>query len=613
MKLILRALILSALILPCLAGAEEAKKPNFLFILSEDNSMHFLRLYGDKAGATPHIEGMAEQGITFDHAFSCAPVCSVARTTLMTGIYGPKIGSQYHRRSALAALPKGVEMWPAYLRKAGYYTSNKSKKDYNVHEGKVWDVSSNKGTWRARKKGQPFFHMETTAVSHEGSLHFKKDQMKQPTETPEEDVWIAPYHPDTPTFRYTYARYHDRIKMADEHVGTLLNKLKEDGLLEDTFIFYFGDHGGVLPRGKGYIYESGLHVPLVVRIPKNFKHMVNLSAGSRAKGFVEFVDFGPTLLNLADVEIPKALDGKPFLGANISEKELESRDSSFGYADRFDEKYDFCRSIRKGKFQYIRNYWSHLPDGLQNNYRYRMLAYEEWRQLFKAGKLNAAQSQFFLPRPVEQLFDCEADPHQVNDLSRNAEYAKVLKDLRGDLQKQLRSVNDLSFYPESFMVENALDDGMSYGRKNRKEISKLMEIADLSLLPFNKAEKKLRKALASEKPLERYWALLTCANFGKQAGVLASVARKNLKDDNLIVRLRAAEFLGVIGALDPRPVLADIINTSKSQQEILLTFNTVILFHDHFPDLKFDPSLIKVTFAKKSENQRRVDYLTGNL
>ncbi len=613
MKFILRTLCLLILLSPFFSHAEVEKRPNFMFILSEDNSMHFLRLYGDKAGATPNIEAMAKQGLVFDHAFSCAPVCSVARTTLMTGIYAPKLGTQYHRRSALATLPEGVEMWPAYLRESGYYTSNNSKKDYNVKEGKVWDESSKKATWRKRAdKGQPFFHMETTTVSHESSLHFPASEMKKPTQTPQKDVWIAPYHPDTPTFRYTYTRYHDKIKAADSHVGKLIGQLKEDGVLEDTFIFYFGDHGGVLPRGKGYIYESGLHVPLVVRVPKNFAHLVDFEPGTRTGGFAEFVDFGPTLLHLAGLDIPKVLDGEPLFGEGVSAKNLEKRDTSFGYADRFDEKYDFCRSIRKGRFQYIRNYMSYLPDGLQNNYRYKMLAYQEWRNLFKQGKLNAEQSQFFLPRPAEQLFDVEADPHEVKDLSADPEYADVLKELRKELQDHLNDINDLSFYPESYMVDNALEDGIGYGKKYSGEIDELMEIADLSLLPFRKAKKELKEAITSDEPLERYWGFIACSNFGKQAGELASIARKSLDHENQMVRLRAAEFLGIIGALDPRPVLADIINTSKSDQEILWTLNTVVLFNDHH-DLKFDPSSIQRTFDKRDENQRRIDYLTGKL
>jgi arylsulfatase A-like enzyme len=227
-----------------------------------------------KGGAkAPSIEALAAHGLTYDNAFSNAPVCSVARTTLATSCYGPRIGTQFHRRYKLAAMPEGLKMFPAYLRDAGYYTTNNSKKDYNAIEGQgVWDQSSNKASWRNRsEKGQPFFHMQSHGQSHESSLHFKRDTYEnEKTKEDPSAMKLADYFPDTPLFRYTHARYHDKMGIVDGIVKDTVAKLKEDGLLEDTFIFYFGDHGGVMPRGKGYIYESGLHVPLVIRVPENF-------------------------------------------------------------------------------------------------------------------------------------------------------------------------------------------------------------------------------------------------------------------------------------------------------------------------------------------------------
>ena len=244
-------------------------------------------------------------------------------------------------------------------------------------------------------------------LSHESSLHFKRNVYEnEKTTNDPTSVELADYFPDTPLFRYTHARYLDRMQMIDGIVGRTVQKLKDDGLLEDTFVFYFGDHGGVLPRGKGYIYESGLHVPLVVRIPENFKHLVDANAGSRVKGFVSFIDFGPTAINLAGGKVPKLMDGQPFLGPGIDMTEVNARDEAYGYADRFDEKYDLVRSIRKGKYQYIRNFQPYLPDGLQNNYRYKMLAYTEWRDLFNAGKLTGVQRQFFEPQAGGSLVRC---------------------------------------------------------------------------------------------------------------------------------------------------------------------------------------------------------------
>ena len=233
---------------------------------------------------------------------------------------------------------------------------------------------------------------------------------------------LHPYHPDTPTFRYTHARYFDRMTMVDGQMGAVLEKLKEDGLLEDTFVFYFGDHGGVLPRGKGYAYESGLHAMLVVRIPENFNSLADHERGTRTDGFVSFIDFGPTVLNSAGLSVPEEMDGSAFLGKGTTAKKLLGRGVRLRRPLRREVR--LGKNPPQGKVEIPAWNYHTYPDGLQNNYRYRMLAFAEWRELYKAGKLNACQRQFFEPRPAEQLFDLSQDPHEVNDLSQTLLTAK---------------------------------------------------------------------------------------------------------------------------------------------------------------------------------------------
>lgn len=608
--------LLSCFLAFCLlipAGLHAADKPNVLWIMSEDNSVHYLKLFSEHGAPAPNIEALAADGLVFEHAFSNAPVCSVARTTLITSCYGPRIGTQFHRRSKTAAMPEGLKMFPAYLREAGYYTTNNSKEDYNAIKSKeVWDNSSKKASWRNRPEGAPFFHVQTYTFSHESSLHFnERTFQEEPTKTDPDSVHLAGYHPDTPLFRYTHARYHDRMGVIDDAVGELVGQLEKEGLLEDTFIFYFGDHGGVLPRSKGYIYESGLHVPLVVRIPKNWAHLVDAKPNTRVPGFVSFIDFGPTVLNLAGVKVPEQVDGKPFLGEGVTMAEVNQRDESFGYADRFDEKYDLCRSIRKGKFHYIRNYQPFYPDGLQNNYRYKMLAYEEWRTLYHEGKLNEAQSQFFEARPAEQLFDVETDPHEVKNLADDPAFADTLKDLRGRLVAQVKGMPDLSMYPENYLYENVFDNPVAFGQAHKEEIGKLVNIADLSLLSFDEAKSGIEMALKSENPWERYWGLIVCSSFGEEAETMTGSAKAMLDDPELLVRVRAAEFLGITGAGDPLPALYGVLKESTSDVEALLTLNTVAFLHDLKPKgYAFDVS--QVDFTKfKGEVDRRVEYLSG--
>ncbi len=599
----------------CRIGAA-AEKPNFVWLISEDNSQHYLKLFDEHGAPTPNIAALARDGVVFERAFSNAPVCSVARTTLITGCYAPRIGTQFHRRLKPAPMPEGLSMFPAYLRAGGYYTTNNQKKDYNAIEGDgVWDESSKKALWRKRpNKDQPFFHMQSFTASHESSLHFSAEQMKRGglTTSPRE-ITLPPYFPDTPTFRYTMARYHDRIGEIDRQIGQVVAQLKEDGLLESTFIFYFGDHGGVLPRSKGYLYESGLHVPLVVRVPEKFKHLVTLKRGSRTKGFVSFIDFGPTLLHLAGIDVPEQVDGQPFLGPDISPDYLAKRDTTYGYADRFDEKYDLVRSVRQGRFKYIRNYQPHFPDGLQNNYRYQMLAYAQWRNLYGKGELNETQRQFFLPKSPEALYDLQSDPYEVSNLAGDPQHHKTLQEMRGLLQQWVKSMPDLSFYPESFLIEHAMANPVAFGQEHKGDIASLVDIADLSLLPYDQAKPRLAKALASSAPWPRYWAFTTCTSFALkgQGEDFAADARKLLKDDNLMVRLRAAEFLGTRGDFDPQPVLSEILNTTDSPVEALITLNTVVYFTDCAPKrYPFDLKRLKMK-VKAGEVQRRIDYLRG--
>lgn len=591
-----------------------AERPNILWIMSEDNSKHYLNHFDPGGASAPNIEAMAADGVTFERAFSCSPVCSVARTTLITSCYAPRIGTQFHRRMKLAQLPDGVAMFPVYLRQAGYYTTNCRKEDYNaVKNPDPWDESSRQASWKNRPdEATPFFHVRTFTISHESSLHFDRSAMETPTDTDPDSVRLPPYFPDTPTFRYTLARYHDRIKAIDDAVGGIIDELKQAGELENTFVFYFGDHGGVLPRSKGYAYESGLHVPLVVRVPENYRELVSRQPGSRSQAFVEFVDFGPTVLNLAGVQPPEGIDGEAFLGPDVDPAEVDSRNEAFGYADRFDEKYDLVRTLRQGHWKYIRNFESFLPDGLQNNYRYRMLAYQQWRKRHRAGKLNAVQSQFYQPKPIEALYDLRADPHEVHNLAQDPEHAEQLNQMRRRLTERLQGMPDLSFYPESVLFEQAMSNPVAFGQDHQQAIARLIDTAMLATEPFEQAEPKLKAALRDDDAWIRYWGLVSCSNFADRAASLAPLARDRLDDREPLVAARAAEFLAILGAEDPRPNLYRAIAEADNEPEALRMLNTAVLVHDHLdPSWPIDPGKIEFHFEldKNNQLQRRLDYL----
>jgi len=598
-------------------AAIAADRPNIVWIVSEDNSKHWLRLYEEGRAAMPNIEKLAENGLVFQNAFSNAPVCSVARSTLITGSYAPRIAAQYHRRAAMAPMPEGLRMFPHYLREAGYYTTNNSKTDYNLSDKGMWDESSNKATYRNRDSEQPFFHVQNFGRTHEGQLHFTEAFMEEnATETDPHAIKVFPYHPDTPVFRYTYAKFQDHHIETDAQMGEFLARLKDDGVADDTIVFYYGDHGGVLPRGKGYAYESGLNVPLVVYAPEKWRHLLPVNAGRSVDGFVSFIDFGPTVLNLAGVDVPQTMDGKPFLGEGVTARDLNRRDEAFGYADRFDEKYDLVRTFRKGKYKYIRNYQPFNFDGLFNDYRYKMLAYREWHAMYQAGELNAVQSQFFEPRAAEALYDIEKDPHETQNMADDPKSASVLRDLRQRLTNQVKEISDLSFLPEPAMLSEALSNPVQFGRENQDRIGKLVDTANLSLLPFAKAKSGIAQAFKSNDPWVRYWGAIVCSSFGKEASSFTETAKNLVKNDaDNLVRVRAAEFLALIGAVKPQEAIYLSLKNAESEVEANLILNTVTLLQDGQPGYEFNinPDIFPKEWRSnvRGNVSRRLAYFRG--
>ena len=593
--------------------AQQAKKPNIVWITSEDNSKHYMKLFDKHGVDTPNIEGLAEQGLLYTHAFSNTPVCSAARSTLISGCYGPRLASHYHRKIAKVPMPKGVKMYPAYLKEAGYYTVNNAKEDYNIIKQKnVWDVSSKKGTWRTRAKNQPFFYIHNIYNTHEGQLHDDLDTMKKEVVLTPENSFVFPNHPNTEIFKYTNAVYRKKIKAMDDEVGKVIAKLKEDDLLEDTFIFYYGDHGGVLPGSKGYLYETGLHVPLVVYIPKNYQHLVDFKRGTKVDGFVSFIDIGVTALKLAGIPTPKEIDGQPFLGQGIKAKEVNKREVTFSYADRFDEKYEMVRAVRKGNLKYIKNYQPYLMDGLMNTYRYRQLAYQEWKELYLQGKLNKVQSQFFEAKQPEALYDLSVDPYETTNLAQHPKYTKQVKELRKLLFKQIKSMPDLSFYPEFYLIEKAFENPELFGEKNKKNILKYAKIADLSIGKYEKIKKQLTKSLLSSDRWERYWALIVCSSFGSRAKDQLEIVKKiATSDSELINQVRAAEYMALLKVKNPKEVMLRALYASKSKAEALLILNSIAFVKDKRLGYRFpiEKSKVLPSFLGNRDINERLTYI----
>lgn len=559
------------------SAAAQQRRPNFVWFMTEDVSKHYLSLYngGEYGASTPNVERLAAEGVVFANAYSNAPVSSAARTTLITGCYAPRLGGSFHRKLRPVPMPEGLNMFPYYLRKAGYHTSNAAKTDYNcMLDKEAWDVVAGKmGEWRNRPdKDMPFFFVRTNDCTHEGKLHFKVSEMDSAaTSYAPREVRVAPYHPDTELFRYTYARFFDRIEESDRELGQLMAMLEEDGLLDDTFIFYFGDNGGALPGTKGYTTEPGVQVPLVVYVPEKWREPLHVGAGSVNRGLVSFMDLGPTLLHLAGIKLPEEMDGAPILGEDVTEEALVKRDVCC-YGDRFDELYAFNRTLRRGNYKYSRNFQPYHSKSLYAFYRYKQAAFREWARMYEAGELDAAQSHFFEPQGPEELYDLSKDPHELVNLAGDPRYAEQLREMRAALKQKLVGMHDLGFYPECEWLKGAADP-TEFGKRHAEDIRRYSDLADLQLLPFAEAREGIRRALHSEDPVDRYWGATLCASFGKPSEVLSGDLQALLADPRAYVRSRAAVALSICAELDPVEAMKTALQMAASGSESLLVLN----------------------------------------
>ncbi|MDC1105620.1 sulfatase-like hydrolase/transferase [Prolixibacteraceae bacterium] len=597
---------------------EAAKRPNIVWIVSEDNSAHFMDLYAPNGVATPNIEKLANDGILFENAYSMAPVCSAARSAIISGCNNIRTGTQYHRASQAVPLPHGVNFYSKLLHDAGYYTANNNKEDYNyATSDKGWDASSNDASYRDRKEGQPFFQVWNFHTTHEGCLHFDpKDIDSKPTVVNPDTIKVFPYHPNTKMFRYTYARYYDQIQKMDKQVGEKIAQLKEDGVLDNTIIFYYGDNGGILPRSKGYAYDNGTKIPMVVYLPPKYKDLFPGKIPTRCDAFVNFMDLAPTLLTIVGCKIPKGLDGKSFLGKDLTKADLEHRNEVFSFADRFDEKNDMVRTLRVGNYEYVRSYQPFYIDAQYNKYRYKQASYREWYNLYREGKLTPSQEAFFNTRPAELLFDLSKDPNEINNLSSDPKYMDILKAMRTRMIKKELSLNDLSFYPESHLRNAAFADPTTFGKKHKTEIKELLEIANLELLSYDEAREAIITNLNSTNPWKRYWALIVCSSFREQAKeLLPAIHKIASKDNEILVRTRAAEYMGLIGDKIAITILTKEVNQTKEVMEIVEILNSASMLKMHHPEIvfKLNPDIISDNWSKKERVwvKNLINYLNG--
>jgi N-sulfoglucosamine sulfohydrolase len=297
-----------------------------------------------------------------------------------------------------------------------------------------------------------------------------------------DEVPLPPYHPATPEMRHDWAQYYDKIEDMDTWVGEKLKELEVAGLLENTIVFYYGDHGGVLARSKRYVYESGTRVPFIVRIPEKYKYLFpEKTTGSKVNRLISFVDLVPTLLSITGISVPEYLQGNAFLG----KQKTSDPEYAFMFRGRMDERYDMSRAARDQKYRYIRNYMPYRVYGQHLEYLWKAPSIASWEKAYLNGECNKIQSIFWNTKPVEELYDTENDPWEVNNLAENPDYKEVLERMRVANRAWVTRIYDAGFIPEADRIERAgetpMYDYMRSGNVNHEEIMNAAEIATISV------------------------------------------------------------------------------------------------------------------------------------
>jgi arylsulfatase A-like enzyme len=545
------------------APAAPVARPNLLWITAEDICPN-LGCYGDADAVTPQLDRFAREALRFTRAYSIHPCCSPSRSALVTGLYPTRLGTFQHRGKV--KVPADLaRCFPALLRAAGYYTFNGSsgataKLDYNfLPLDQPWDkVGSKEIEWQARRPGQPFFGQLNLGCTHQsqygrplpgakgGGGKAAAARVHDPAR-----VRVPPYHPDTPAVREIWRQYHDRVTQMDGEFGALLQMLAADGLADDTIVFFFGDNGHGIPGGKIWLWDEGIHVPLLVRFPPKWAH---LAGATGARGvtdrLVSFVDFAPTMLALAGVPAPAAMQGQAFLGPQAA----APRARVFAARDFHDNAdFDTSRAVREGDYLYIRNFMPHLGwDAILYSWETAPAMLEEWRQRAAAGALKAEtrQAAFFRrSKPVEELYDLTTDPGQLRNLAAQPEQQATLARLRRECEQWMLANHDLGLLSQYELYTRSAADspGAMAPDPRRNPTAELLTAATLAGRRDPASQAQLRELLRHPDGAVRRWGAIGLHALGEQAAQAREALLAALADPAPDVRMTAAEALFALG------------------------------------------------------------------
>ncbi len=560
------------------AGAQE--RPNILWLSSEDNGPQ-LGAYGDTYATTPALDALAARGVRFTRAWAAAPVCAPSRTAIITGLL-PQTTGGMHMRSDVP-LPSEVRLFPALLREAGYYTTNNVKEDYNHPTGSgVWDESSRTAHWRGRRRDQPFFAVFNSTTTHESQVRLRPH-------TPVHDparVRVPPYHPDAPEVRRDWAQYYDKLTEMDAEIAARLRELEDDGLADSTIVFYWGDHGVGLPRGKRWLYPAGLDVPLIVYVPQRFRHLApeGYGPGRALDRLVSLLDLGPTTLSVAGIRPPAVMQGRAFMGPHAA----SPRQWLHAGRDRMDERVDLSRAIGDGRYLYIRNFRPDRRQGEYLAYMFETPTTQVWKAWHDARRLTPVQDAFWTEKAPEELYDLSADPDAVRNLAGEATQSATLERMREALRAHLRDTGDLGLLPEGDMHRRRGSRApYSLSRDpGAYPVNRVLVAADRASSRQASSAGALREGLSDDDPAVRYWSALGVLWLGAdEVRAAAEPLRALLRGAEPEPRVAAAEAFARHGdAAARREALAALASMADIRRDghhaAMLALDTLLALGD---------------------------------
>ncbi len=533
--------------------------PNILWVNTEDIGPA-LGCYGDERAKTPYLDQLAAEGIIFTNAYATSPISAPSRSTLITGIHSTSTGTQ-HLRSEVP-MPESLKILPQLMSNAGYYCITTHKTDYNFSPEGRWDEVNDEQFWKTNTNGQPFFSMVTLGITHEGQTNsYKRVLDSTDFHHDPSDFELPPYVPQSDEMRSLYARQYDLITKMDKQFSEIVEQLKNDGLYENTIIFFFSDHGFGLPKGKRWLLPTGLKVPLIVRIPEKYQHLADAKPGSKVDQLVSFEDFAPTVLNLAGIAIPEYMQGTPFLG----EKDYPKKQYLFGSRSRADDVYDISRSVYNGQYFYVRHFMPYLPmieDALIFSSRKRSV--KELRKYAAQG--DSVILAYFQAKPVEELYNMANDPHMMNNLAFEPQYADKKAHLQDTLYQWILDSRDIGFLNESEMLaRSAGSSPYEYAQSQDYDLENILSTAW-----------KVGKEKVSFEDLKhpdsgvRYWAVENFINQHDKTDLKPEQFSFLLDDECPIVQIKAAELMCYLGDNSrPTEILAKHLQNENQDYLVL--------------------------------------------